>query len=222
MQGLVDILRQNRLMGQALDIWLAGGWAMIALAINGLILFGIGVHVWLRLKGKRFTSVPERSWRSWIAEGSQRRGAIGQLMDFAMGAKDLEDMRVRFTELNSTELSPVTRDLKFMRRAVSTAPLLGLLGTVTGMLATFHALAVGSGGDKTMDMIAGGISEALITTETGLVIALPGLFLQFHLTRQRERYAAFLAHLETACSQYLVVWGEVARRTGATAEEGRR
>ena len=77
-----------------------------------------------------------------------------------------------------------------MKVTVSTAPLLGLLGTVTGMLATFDALAAGSGGDKTMDLVAGGISEALITTETGLVIALPGLFFQFILARKRERYDA--------------------------------
>jgi len=90
-----------------------------------------------------------------------------------------------------------------MKICVSTAPLLGLLGTVTGMLATFGALASGSGGEKTMGMIAGGISEALITTETGLVIALPGLFFQYQLSREYERYKAFLAHLETVCTQKL-------------------
>ena len=50
-------------------------------------------------------------------------------------------------------------------------------------------------------MIAGGISEALITTETGLVVALPGLFFQYQLVRKTERYKAFLAHLESVCSQ---------------------
>jgi hypothetical protein len=51
------------------------------------------------------------------------------------------------------------------------APLLGLLGTVTGMIATFDVLAVfGTGNAKAM---AGGISEALITTQTGLLVALP-------------------------------------------------
>jgi biopolymer transport protein ExbB len=88
-----------------------------------------------------------------------------------------------------------------MRICVSAAPLLGLLGTVTGMLGTFGALATGSGGEKTMGLVAEGISEALITTETGLVIALPGLFFQYHLTRKHERYKAFLAHLETVCAQ---------------------
>ena len=57
----------------------------------------------------------------------------------------------------------------------TTAPLLGLLGTVMGMLATFQGLNEGSG--NTLDLVAAGISEAMITTETGLVIAIPALFL---------------------------------------------
>jgi biopolymer transport protein ExbB len=88
-----------------------------------------------------------------------------------------------------------------MKVCVSAAPLLGLLGTVTGMLATFGALASGSGGDKTMGLVASGISEALVTTETGLIIALPGLFFQYQLSRQLDRYKAFLAHLQTVCTQ---------------------
>jgi biopolymer transport protein ExbB len=82
------------------------------------------------------------------------------------------------------------------------------------MLTTFQGLASGSGGQKTMDMVAGGISEALITTETGLIIALPGLFFQYHLTRERERHEAFLAQVETACAQFLCVKNQVRQRSG--------
>jgi biopolymer transport protein ExbB len=52
-----------------------------------------------------------------------------------------------------------------------------------------------------MGMIAAGISEALITTETGLVIALPGVFLHYLLGRRHEGYKAFLAHVENVSIQ---------------------
>lgn len=58
---------------------------------------------------------------------------------------------------------------------VTTAPLLGLLGTVTGMLATFQGLNESNG--NTFELVAAGISEAMITTETGLVIAIPASFM---------------------------------------------
>ena len=62
------------------------------------------------------------------------------------------------------------------------APLLGLLGTVIGMIATFDVLAVfGAGNAKAM---AGGISEALITTQTGLLVSIPGLYMKGFLDRR--------------------------------------
>lgn len=199
----------RQLLGDAVGIWIDGGWAMIALAVNSLILFAIGFNVWSRLRAMGHRSVPESRWRGWVAHPEKRTGPVGELLDFVMSARDVKEIGKRFEELRQTEVSPFDSDLKFMRRAVSTAPLLGLLGTVTGMLTTFGALASGSGGRKTMDLIAGGISEALITTETGLVIALPGLLFQYRLSRQREAYKTFLSHLETACMQAVVVWSRV-------------
>jgi hypothetical protein len=78
-------------------------------------------------------------------------------------------MEARFEELQLTETAPFERDLRVMKVCVSASPLVGLLGTVTGMLSTFAALSSGSGGDETLEMVAGGISEALVTTMTGLV-----------------------------------------------------
>lgn len=188
---------------QAVGIWTAGGYGMIAIALNALVLFILGVQLHLRISRKRIDSVPERTWRQWIKQPEERRGPIGELLDFVTGAKSLKDSATFFQGLRATEIAPYERDLKIMKICVTTAPLLGLFGTVTGMLATFGALASGSGGEKTMGMIAKGISEALITTETGLVIALPGLFLQYYLARRFDRYKTFLAHLETVCMQSL-------------------
>lgn len=186
---------------QALSIWNAGGWAMWALAAIALLMFGMGMHVLLRLREKCFLAVPEDTWRRWINHPQQRQGPIGDLLDFVTGGGTLKETAAAFEQLRATESAPFARDLSVMKTCVGAAPLVGLLGTVVGMLSTFGALASGSGGDKTMGLVAEGISEALITTETGLVIALPGLFFQYHLARNYERYKAFLAHLETVCLQ---------------------
>ena len=186
---------------QALSIWLSGGWAMIAISVIALVMFSLGIHVYLKLSGKGFASVREKTWRHWINHPDQRKGYIGQLLDFVTGGSSLKDTATFFEELRTAEVAPFERDLRVMKICVSAAPLLGLLGTVTGMLATFSALASGSGGDKTMALVASGISEALITTETGLVMALPGVFVHYLLVGKLERYKAFLAHLETVCTQ---------------------
>ncbi|AQT68796.1 Biopolymer transport protein ExbB [Anaerohalosphaera lusitana] len=176
---------------------------MIAIAAVSLVMFSLGMHILLRLRAKGFAKVPEKKWRKWINHPEKRKGHIGEILDFVTGGRTLKDTATYFEELRASEIVPFERDLLVMKICVSVAPLLGLLGTVTGMLATFEALASGSGGDKTMGMIAEGISEALVTTETGLVIALPGLLFQHILKRYYERYKAFLAHLETVCNQKL-------------------
>jgi biopolymer transport protein ExbB len=197
--------RLAEIPGEAVAIWLSGGWAMIAIAVIALAMFGLGINVFLRLRRKGFGSVPEARWRRWIDHPDERRGPIGELLDLVTdsGAANAKDVATRFEQVRMNETVPFERDLRLLRVCVSAAPLLGLLGTVTGMLSTFGALASGAGGEKTMAMIASGISEALITTETGLVVALPGLFFLYLLTRKYERYRAFLAHLETVCNQTL-------------------
>lgn len=195
------LLRARGIWDAAMAIWISGGWAMIPIAITAFIMFSLGMHIHLRLWERRFTSIRERTWRRWIDEPQRRRGALGRLIDRATDARSLHENVTVFEAIRTVELAPFRRDLKAMRICVAAAPLLGLFGTVSGMLATFAALASGSGGEKTMGMIAEGISVALITTETGLVVALTGLFFQYQLTRRYERYEAFLAHLESVCGR---------------------
>jgi biopolymer transport protein ExbB len=195
--------RFGELWGRAAGLWLAGGWCMPPIALTAFALFALGFHVQLRLRAKGFLAVPESKWRRWLDAPEERRGPIGRLLARVSGARTLAQMGQDFAEVRAAEVAPFARDLRVMKVCIGAAPLLGLLGTVTGMLATFEALSSGSGGEETMALVAKGISEALITTETGLVVALPGLFFLYQLTRKFERYQAFLAHVETVCTQNL-------------------
>jgi biopolymer transport protein ExbB len=195
--------RAAALWQEAVTIWRAGGNSMIGIALIALVMFSVGMSVQLKLRRTRFLSVPESRWRRWIGKPEEGTGPIGALIARARRHATLEDLATFFAHVRAQESKPFERDLIVMKVCVGTAPLVGLLGTVIGMLATFGALAAGSGGDKTMGLVAAGISEALITTQTGLVIALPGLFFQYRLGRKHERYKAFLAHLETVCMQTL-------------------
>ena len=64
------------------------------------------------------------------------------------------------------------------------APLLGLLGTITGMIVAFESIAVAGAGDPRV--VAGGISQALVTTASGLVIAIPTIISYRYLARKAE------------------------------------
>lgn len=96
--------------------------------------------------------------------------------------------------LDETVMEIITvldRQLALIGVLAAVAPLLGLLGTVTGMMATFDIISMfGTGNARAM---AGGISEALVTTQTGLVVAIPGLYMHGFLVKRAEKLKVLIA-----------------------------
>ena len=81
----------------------------------------------------------------------------------------------------------------------SVAPLLGLLGTVSGMIETFKMMTLFGSGDP--EVVSGGIAQALITTELGLVVAIPALVLNALLSRKAKAYYTQLEAFALQLSQ---------------------
>ena len=73
---------------------------------------------------------------------------------------------------------------------------MGLLGTVIGMLSTFSGISLGAG-NETVSMVSSGISKALVTTQTGLFIALPGTFLIVYIKRKFSQIESVLQIIES-------------------------
>ncbi len=86
-------------------------------------------------------------------------------------AVDAETLELKLDEAVMRESASITRYMWLVKTVASVAPLLGLLGTVTGMIKTFQAITLFGAGDP--KMMAGGISEALVTTMLGLCAAIP-------------------------------------------------
>ena len=85
-----------------------------------------------------------------------------------------ENYQFKLDESVLAELPALERGQNFIKLLAATAPLLGLLGTVTGMILTFQSISLFGNGDP--KLMAGGISQALMTTVLGLVVAIPLLF----------------------------------------------
>ena len=99
--------------------------------------------------------------------------------------KDVEALELKLDDAILKEIPPLERNLSLLKLLAGVAPLLGLLGTVTGMILTFQAITLFGTGDP--KLMAGGISQALITTVLGLVVAIPLLLLHAAAaTRSRD------------------------------------
>jgi len=105
------------------------------------------------------------------------KNALGRIMKVYTDNPDadVETLELKLDEAILRETSPLESGLSFIKMLYVVAPLLGLLGTVVGMIATFQAIQLfGTGDPKSM---ASGISQALVTTVLGLVVAIPLTFL---------------------------------------------
>jgi len=114
------------------------------------------------------------------------KGPIGRML--AIGVEHLREPRelveeAMFESVLTTRIK-LTGMLPFIAIAASSAPLLGLLGTVTGIINTFKRITVFGSGD--VKSLSGGISEALITTEFGLIVAIPALLMHAFLSRKAK------------------------------------
>jgi biopolymer transport protein ExbB len=185
----------NPILEQMLHTWTNGGWVMAALATLALITYASAAHLLVHLYHRGLTKVTDAHLRCWVARPSDAPANLRELIRYTQDeVRSLADIEGRFREVEAAKVPDVDRRLAFLNVMVVAAPLFGLLGTVLGMLLTFKA--IGIGGSSTSEIIAKGISEALVATQTGMMVAIPGLLLAFVAKRWRNEYVAFLARLE--------------------------
>ncbi len=99
-----------------------------------------------------------------------------------------------FREAKEEELEPFEREMTVLQALVAAAPLLGLLGTVFGMIGTFDAISLQV--RETTGLMSSGISQALITTQFGLIVALPGMLGMSALRRKHKQLGVRLSALQ--------------------------
>jgi len=182
-------------------VWKSGGWVMIPLVGLAFAIYFSAMELLLFFWKGNHGKVNDQICNQWIDNPEQGVGHVGEIIQYVRedSVEDEEAVRNRFSEIASAALPGVDSRLLFLNILVTVSPLMGLLGTVIGMLSTFKALSSGSG--KTIDLVAAGISEALITTQTGLIIAIPGYLLVSIISKKRAQYATFLVRLESMVLQ---------------------
>lgn len=111
--------------------------------------------------------------------------------EYVPGPNVIARLRILQDELQET----FQRQRAVLGAMIAAAPLLGLLGTVTGMISTFENLS-SRDGQKSMEGLADGISKALVATEAGLSVAIPAVLLVYFAHRQMQKGLQTFAQLE--------------------------
>ena len=111
--------------------------------------------------------------------------AIKKFLQKAPKGIDVQDYEFILKEVTNQEISPYERRLNLLASVMSISPMLGLLGTVTGMIRAFTNISKYGAGDAAV--VADGIAEALLTTAAGLMIAIPVIVVYNYLNRRLEK-----------------------------------
>lgn len=183
----------------------AGGWLMLPLILCSIFMVAIAIERFVRLK--RDLVLPEHLMMSTTT-------------DLGLMAKDLNNTHMSQSSLSailkagldsapqgeaysraqmeataSREIMHLEKNINFLGTISAVAPLLGLLGTVVGIIESFLVLDLSVGSNPTL-MIPG-LSKALITTAAGMVVAIPALFAFRYFQRLVQEYIAELEQQST-------------------------
>lgn len=168
------------------------GMSMIAVTITFLKLWQFAV---VKISSRRFINEAFTHWQAGQSDAAleildQSRNPIARVMAIAMrgqAQKVREDIvREEATRIASAELESLRGNLRGLELIGSLSPLLGLLGTVLGMIEAFQQLAE-AGSRVDPSLLSGGIWEALLTTAVGLSVAIPTITILHALERSIER-----------------------------------
>jgi biopolymer transport protein ExbB len=176
----------------------AGGWVMVPILACAVLTLGIVLERFWSLR--RSSVIPPelgQEVREWAARGKldpahldalRQNSPLGELLASALEArsKPREQIKDRLEDVGRHLAHEMERFLNTLGTIAGVAPLLGLLGTVFGMIRMF--LGILSSGIGDASRLAGGIGEALVTTAAGLCVAIPALMLYRYFRGRVNEY----------------------------------
>ncbi len=198
-------------------MWLLLAFSIIALAIiieRFIALWRARINVNEFLAKIRKALIVNRSVREAIKVCENYRGPVASIMKAGLLKYGQPKDEVEKTIENAAlyEMGRLERGLVVLATTANVAPLLGFLGTVTGMIRSFDALA--KAGLSNPGLVASGIKEALTTTAGGLAVAIP---VQIAYNFFMSRINRFVREIETATNMLLETFSEM-ERSGISAE----
>jgi biopolymer transport protein ExbB len=193
-----------------LEIVRAGGWVMLPIIVCSIIAAGIVLERLWSLQPRRVLPVNlAKQVREWISNEQldptrlqrlHQSSPLGQMLatGLANRNKPREVIKESIEDVGRHAVHELERYLSPLGTIAAISPLLGLLGTVIGMIKVFAAITASGVGSP--GVLAGGISEALITTAAGLGVAIPALIAYRHL---RAKVDGLVVQMEKETIKFL-------------------
>lgn len=200
-----------------LDLIIQGGWAMYPLGLFSVATLYFIIRNAILLKEKSMLRFDlkeqiEQKMKQQDLDGvrlicSENSGLIMSVLDVGIERigeseyNSLEQIQEGIEEAGNEQMVIYMKPINYLSIIGGTAPMLGLLGTVSGMIKAFSIISQGGMGDP--GKLAGSIGEALITTATGLVIAIPAMIAYFIF---KNNFIKTMSSMSRLVSHYINIY----------------
>lgn len=187
---LFDMLKEKATIQER--VMQGGVIGYIILALGGItLLFSLYKYI-------RFLLMQSKIKKQFTSDEASADNPLGRiLLSFKKHeSKEISILEGKMDSAVIKEIPEIQSGLPMIKLVAAVAPLLGLLGTVTGMIETFQSITLFGTGDP--KLMAGGISQALMTTVLGLVVAIPVLFIFSILNSQSKKIIEILTQQTSA------------------------
>ncbi len=213
---------QGAQSAQSLSVWdltLKGGWLMIPLAL--LLLVSIYIFFERLFATSRVTKADNnfmQQIKSLIQAGKideakhlceTTNTPYSRMIEKGVSriGRPMNDVLVAIENVGNMEVAKMEKGFNWLATTAAGAPMIGFLGTVTGMVQAFYQLA-SAGQNSNVSILAGGIYEALVTTVAGLVVGILALFAYNYLT---SRVNKIMNRLERSTMEFMDLLNEPAK-----------
>ncbi|CAB1213243.1 MotA/TolQ/ExbB proton channel family protein [Acinetobacter bouvetii] len=184
----------------------AGGWLMLPLVLCSIFTVAITIERFIRLKKSMILPKAlllnqaqniDNVMQQLQQDQALQQSTLGRIFNAGYESKHQNEQyaRAQMETTASQEIGYLEKNINFLGTLSAVAPLLGLLGTVLGIIESFLVIDLGTNSNPTL-MIPG-ISKALITTAAGMFIAIPALFAYRYFQRLVQEYVAELEQQST-------------------------
>ena len=189
-----------------------GGPLMVPIALCSLIALAYALERFINLRGERvmpraFTEALEKALKSGehdrAEELCRKNGSpFAQIMLAGLRERGEEWGLIRqaVEDAGEREIAELRQNVRPLRIVSELSPLLGLLGTIQGMMGAFQNISANAGQSGKTELFAGDIFTALVTTGAGLIVAIPSLFLFYHFAGRIDR---LVLRMDRACEDLL-------------------
>jgi len=215
-KSLLDFVRAGGIVGYVIIALSAAGVALVIdaavhLQADKLIPPSLAAEAERLARGGRFGEL------RGLCQASDSAAARVLRSGLAQGQLGVEAVREAMREQGTRELTRLQQRVGYIGLMASVAPMLGLLGTVVGMIGSFDVLGTGKGASRP-DELAVGISKALVTTCMGLVVAVPLIFLHSYF---RDRVTRIAQELSALCERLLRITTAIVELRNASGRGAR-